>query len=420
MAILIPSPHLKHISMTPGERRFASRLLVKLENDYHCWFNVPIGHKQLRPDFIVLHPARGVLILEVKDWKLDTLHQVNRQTFSLLTDRGIKHEANPLEQARGYALEVTRLLEHDPFLVEQEAPRFKGHLLFPWGFGVVFTNISRKQFLGAQLDQAIPSDKVICSDEMLESVDPEVFQQRLWGMFNYHFGRALALSQIDRIRWHLFPEIRVDQGGLFDEPAMEAADTHADLAEVIPDLVKVMDHEQEKFARNLGDGHRLIHGVAGSGKTMILAYRAMHLAKHAPEKPILLLCFNKTLAARLRQLLRSRGVGNAAQVRHFHGWCKELCDLYCRHGRHSPDPASQQPAPRHQARTSALPESGGRATDRGRLVSKTPSCGSALARHGSPVSLQLSDSKDARRPAQTWHSRHQCRPKGRQDRRRHG
>lgn len=56
--------------MTPGERRFATRLLTKLEDDYHCWFNVPVGRKQLRPDFIVLHPGRGVLVLEVKDWKL--------------------------------------------------------------------------------------------------------------------------------------------------------------------------------------------------------------------------------------------------------------------------------------------------------------------------------------------------------------
>jgi hypothetical protein len=44
-------------------------------------------------------------------------------------------------------------------------------------------------------------------------------------------------------------------------------------------MVKIMDMEQEKLARNMGDGHRIIHGVAGSGKTLILAYRAMYLDK---------------------------------------------------------------------------------------------------------------------------------------------
>ena len=35
-----------------------------------------------------------------------------------------------------------------------------------------------------------------------------------------------------------------------------------------------MDLQQGKLARSLGDGHRVIHGVAGSGKNMILGYRA--------------------------------------------------------------------------------------------------------------------------------------------------
>ena len=59
----------------------------------------------------------------------------------------------------------------------------------------------------------------------------------------------------------------------------------------IPDIIKVMDLKQEKLARGLGAGHRVIHGVAGSGKTMILGYRCMHLAKLL-HKPILVLCYN--------------------------------------------------------------------------------------------------------------------------------
>ncbi|MCC7082643.1 MAG: hypothetical protein IT530_18425, partial [Burkholderiales bacterium] len=35
---------------------------------------------------------------------------------------------------------------------------------------------------------------------------------------------------------------------------------------------------QEQLARSLGEGHRVIHGVAGSGKTMILGYRCVRLA----------------------------------------------------------------------------------------------------------------------------------------------
>jgi prolyl-tRNA editing enzyme YbaK/EbsC (Cys-tRNA(Pro) deacylase) len=49
-----------------------------------------------------------------------------------------------------------------------------------------------------------------------------------------------------------------------------------------------MDLKQEQLARSMGEGHRIIHGVAGSGKTMILGYRINYLAQ-ALQKPILVL-----------------------------------------------------------------------------------------------------------------------------------
>lgn len=328
MAIILPALHSKNLKLTSGERRFGTCLLRNLEDDYHCWVNVPVGPKQRRPDFIVLHPGRGILVLEVKDWKLATIQQMDRFSVELHLDSGaIKTEANPLEQARAYAIEIKELLERDPLMIQQEQGRYHGHLLLPWGFGVILTNISRKQFDTAGLGQAIPSEKVICQDEMTESVDAEAFQKRLWGMFNYSFGGILSLARIDQVRWHLFPEIRIQQGNLFDAASDEAYPQQS-IAKVLPDMIKVMDMEQEKLARNLGDGHRVIHGVAGSGKTLILAYRAMYLDKLGLAKPILVLCFNKPLATKLKQLLAERGAGDRVHVRHFHGWCKEMCDLY--------------------------------------------------------------------------------------------
>ena len=327
MAIILPALHSKNLKLTSGERRFGTCLLRNLEDDYHCWVNVPVGPKQRRPDFIVLHPGRGILVLEVKDWKLPTIKQMDRFTAEIHTDRGLKTEVNPLEQARSSAIEIKELLERDPLLIQQEQGRYHGHLLLPWGFGVVLTNITRKQLVAAELDNAIPGDKVICQDEMTESVDAEAFQKRLWGMFTYSFGGVLSLARIDRVRWHLFPEIRIQQGNLFDV-ASDGADPQQSIAKVLPDMIKIMDMAQERLARNLGEGHRIIHGVAGSGKTLILAYRAMYLDKLGLAKPILVLCYNKTLAAKLKQLLAERGAGDRVHVRHFHGWCKDMCDLY--------------------------------------------------------------------------------------------
>lgn len=292
----------------------AERLEQKLDGDYLMWYDVPVGPKQSHPDFVILHPRRGLLILEVKDWRLDTIHKATRQYWEIIPDGNNKVVINPLAQARHCAIQVVNALERDKQLIQSNG-HHAGKLAFPWGHGVVLTRITRKQFDAAGLDQAIEPHLVICQDEMLESVEDEAFQKRLWDMFPHAFGGAMSLPQLDRVRWIMFPEVRVpSQDSLFDDD-----DPDADL----PDVMQVMDLQQEQLARSLGDGHRVIHGVAGSGKTMILGYRAEYLAKAqtATTKPILVLCFNEPLAVKLDAVFTAKGIADRVHARNFHKWC---------------------------------------------------------------------------------------------------
>jgi len=331
MASLIPGRNSCLPRMTPGEKRLSERLEQKLEDDYLLWYDVPIGLRQRHPDFVIVHPRRGLLVLEVKDWKAESIRQADRTRFTLVTPRGLVKETSPLLQARACALEIGVVLERDPALRHPEGHRHAGKLVMPWGFGVVLANITRRQFDDGGLAGIMPSHLVICRDEMYEAVDAEVFQERLWAMFPQVFPVALTLPQLDRVRWHLFPDVRLEPGngqfGLFDGSAFEARTLE------IPDLIQVMDQQQESLARSLGGEHRVIHGVAGSGKTMILGFRAMHLAR-TPGKPILVLCYNKTLAARLERLMAVRGIGGQVQVYNFHRWCRHMLASY-----HVPLPA---------------------------------------------------------------------------------
>lgn len=316
-AVVIPSLSSCAGRMRSGERRFAERLEQKLDDGYKIWYDVPIASMQGYPDFVILHPQHGVLVLEVKDWKPSTIVSATPGDWEILGVNGLKKVPNPLEQARRYAVEIVDALERDPQLVHPEGHPYRGKLLCPWTFGVVFPNISRKQFTEGQLNRIIDSDRVICSDEMTESVDEEQFQTRLWRMFRFKFRDKLTLPQIDRIRWILFPEVRIPtkQHELFaDEPEL-------------PDIMAVMDLQQEQLARSLGDGHRVIHGVAGSGKTMILGYRAEYLARMS-EKPVLILCFSEPLSKRLKSWMDMKSLSEKVIVRHFHGWCFDQLKTY--------------------------------------------------------------------------------------------
>ena len=315
MATLIPALNTATPRMTSGERRFAERLEQKLDDDYLVWYDVPIGPKQSHPDFVILHPRRGLLILETKDWKLETIKNASRQAWEIIPDGRIKVVINPLEQARHCAIQVVRALERDPQLIHSSGPH-QGKLAFPWGHGVVLTRITRNQFDTAGLGEAIAPHYVICADEMTATVDVEAFQQRLWNMFPHSFGSVMTLPQLDRARWVMFPAVRVQpHGTLFDD---------GDPGAEMPDLMRVLDIQQEQLARSLGDGHRVIHGVAGSGKTMILGYRAELLAKAATEaKPVLVLCYNEPLAVKLASIMEAKGIAAQVHVRHFHKWCRQ-------------------------------------------------------------------------------------------------
>jgi hypothetical protein len=321
MATLIPSMGMCVSRMTGGEKRLAERLEQKLDDDYLLWYDVPIGPKNSHPDFVVMHPRRGILVLEVKDWRLATIKQADKQTWQIIPDGVPKSVINPLEQSRQYAHQVIDALERDKQLVQTEG-KYLGKLAFPWSYGVVFSNITRKQFDDAELHQAIEPHRVICQDEMLEAVGAEELQSRLWDMFPFMMRGVMSLPQLERVRWIMFPEVRVQTtGDLFDDSDLEAE---------LPDIMRVMDIQQEQLARSLGDGHRVIHGVAGSGKTMILGYRAEYLAKAstATSKPILILCFNEPLGVKLASVMEAKALNDRVHVRHFHKWCRDQLKTY--------------------------------------------------------------------------------------------
>ena len=325
MATLIPALGSCAARMTSGEKRLAERLEQKLEGDYLLWYDVPVGPRQLHPDFIVLHPSRGLLILEVKDFRLATIVQADKDQWTIL-DRASgepKPVQSPFAQARHYAHSVLDALRADKRLTHPAGHPRKGEVVFAWSYGVVLPNITRKQFTDAQLEGAIAAHRVVCSDEMAANVEAEAFQSRLWEMFPYERYHTLTLPQIDRVRWILFPQVRIpDQASLFDESDGQAE---------VPDMLRVMDIQQEQLARSLGDGHRVIHGVAGSGKTMILGYRAEYLAQAhtaATGKPVLVLCYNEPLAVKLAATMAAKGLGAKVHCVHFHKWARAQLVAY--------------------------------------------------------------------------------------------
>ena len=80
----------------------AERLKNCLEDNAWVWHNIPVGPFGRHPDFVALHPQQGIVVLEVKDWRLDTIGNASSKQVELITDRGNVSTDNPFEQVRTY------------------------------------------------------------------------------------------------------------------------------------------------------------------------------------------------------------------------------------------------------------------------------------------------------------------------------
>ena len=208
-----------------------------------------------------------MLLREVKDWKRSTLVSANRDSVELETARGRVTDANPVRKAGDFSMELVDLMHLDPSLVHHDGA-FKGELLFPSSWGAVVPNLRQADVAGTDCARMFAPEHVLLRDDLDDTVDSAALQRRLWGMFTVHYPHTLSLPQRDRIRWHLFPELRMESAQTqlaLDDPAVPIEP---------PDLMQVTDLQQEQVARTLGEGHRVIHGAADSGKTTILIFRA--------------------------------------------------------------------------------------------------------------------------------------------------
>jgi hypothetical protein len=285
-------------SATQGEQRTFA-LLKKLPDECICYYEPVVGERY--PDFVVIMPELGVLIIEVKGWYRSQLERADTANVTVRRDNVVQVHKHPVRQAREYKFELMNACQrsrHASHLLHDGGMR-EGNFLFPFGHMALMSNITRDQVRQGDFEfshDVFSDAKMVMRDEMdalLTLPEDKVLDaMRTWFDPNWRFPR-LTRSQVDAIRLIIHPEIVIEGTSL-----------------------AVLDHRQEAKARSIGQGHRLVYGVAGSGKTVILLARARLLAKQ-PGNQILMLCYNKELARRFRRELSGH---SNIHVMNFHAW----------------------------------------------------------------------------------------------------
>jgi len=312
---------------THGEALLA-RALKSLPDDYIVYHEPYI--KNRRPDFVIIGPDLGVVVLEVKDYTKQAILAANKTDWVLQVNGNIIKHVNPLIQARQYAFELNETLEKNSQLILHDGP-FKGKLKFPYGYGVAFTRLTQSDLLQTGLYNIIAPELCLAREEIdpeNELFTAEHLLKKIQNMFAIRFAFPAPLNEDDikAIRYLLFPEVRISARQEEDRSAHYEEQFLFSLLDI-----KVMDINQEKLAKNLGDKHRLLRGVAGSGKTLILACRAKYLARLYPGWRILVLCYNISLASYIQQMVDEIEIETQPkkqiEVENFHNWCYKTWSL---------------------------------------------------------------------------------------------
>lgn len=320
MAEMIPDRLPNNASA--GEKKLFS-VLQNLPEDYIVYYEPVI--KERYPDFVVICPDMGLLVIEVKGWYPKDLISGDSNNITVLDKRkGCRvSDKHPVRQARDYMnLLMDKCSEYpgNTNLLHPEG-QYQNHFIFPFGHFAVLSNITSDQLKDharGDFTKVLPSNKV-ATREVLESwIENSLSGDPLCEILRSYFNpfwpiNKLTESQIDTLRAIVHPE------NILPDKFNQLTDTDEKQPPIKEKTVKILDLKQEKNARRIGKGHQILYGVAGSGKTVLLIARAKLIGSQMPEAEILLLCYNVTLAAYLKNVLKDY---TNVSVLHFDGWAK--------------------------------------------------------------------------------------------------
>ncbi len=328
---------LREDRATHGEQVVLKLLKDNLPKDFSVYVECPVHGKRLQryPDFIILSNY-GVIVLEVKDW----IQIVKADGFSAqirTRDNKLRQEHNPVSQAR----EIATLLAQELREVSRSSKRNNGREV-PWGYAVILPNLRAAAI--SQLRRVWGEEFVMNGDDL----DAALIKSRLKVTLPEDKIRPLDRDEMNLVRAVINPTVVFEAD---DRPVVILDDEQERIiAEPVKPELKPLQpalpavQQGEFFVSAEADNHttqaqagdigsvlsrnstiRLVRGVAGSGKSLVLTQRARYLAAQYPEWTIAVLTYNDQLCQHFLSSLKK--IPNIRPLT-FHSLCSNLIRRY--------------------------------------------------------------------------------------------
>lgn len=289
MALLIPENLRTRADVPAGVNRTARVLQDTLDDAATVWYEPLFDVGGERPDLVALVPDVGILVLEVLEKKSGAIVGTRDGKVVVAGASGERLVDAPLTRAETFADGLAAALARESRLKPQERLGVTAVGVLPF--------LSRHDGERRGLAQAMSLDLCLFRDDLEAALrDGESLRRRLLRTMSCSLRDPLAAGAEKLHRAVIHPDT------VIGSPRLPFPSATPD------EELKVLDRRQEALAKSLGEGHRVVRGVAGSGKTLILAYRARLLAESFPRQQVLVTCFNRALAGMLRRQLHHPNV----------------------------------------------------------------------------------------------------------------
>jgi hypothetical protein len=249
------------------------------------------------PDAVLVDPVAGVHVVEIKGVTLDQVEAIEPGGLLVIRYNGlVARPKNPVVQARNAMFDIR----------DAAARSCDGELTLPFRYWVVMPSISRAAWLGRWGEGAFAPPELLFADDL----------PGLAEMIRQSGQRSLANQCLEQWPAGQFASVWSafgDSSVLYHPPEERQARrvpeaTLGELFDEAAEAYKTLSDEQQKLsAQDWTGGPRLVRGVAGSGKTIVLANNLARrlsrslgdgeaLFEEMRERPRLLaVCYNRTL-----------------------------------------------------------------------------------------------------------------------------
>jgi len=249
-------------------------------------------------DFVLVHPAIGYLVIEVKGGRVSR-RIADGKWMTIDRDDEPHPISNPVAQAKKSKKVILNALRE----------KWPGRAPFLWArHGVVFPHSYRPRNAAA-FGAAMPQELVACKEEM-PKLGAYLFQMLAWAQE----GTGEQPGGLGAAGVSLLEDF---YGRDLDfSPRLSTV-----IEESEAELLKLTETQTRYLDFLAAAPIALIEGGAGTGKTTLAVERARRAA--AIGRSAVLICFNHPLAVHLSSELS----GTTASVTTFHGFCGRMCSV---------------------------------------------------------------------------------------------